>query len=90
MAKLEAKKTGLVFGCFLALFHLVWSIAILITQTGVQGFIDWILGLHRITMPFTILPFNLMSAILLVVVTFVVGYIMGYVFAALWNWQVKK
>ena len=90
MAKLEAKKVGLVFGCFLALFHLVWSIAILITQSGVQKFIDWILGLHRIGMSFTIMPFHLMSAVLLVVATFVFGYIFGYAFAAIWNWQNKK
>lgn len=90
MTKMDAKKVGLVFGCFLALFHLVWSIAILITQSGVQWFMDWILGLHRIALGFQILPFHLMSAVLLVVVTFVVGYIIGYAFAAIWNWQVKK
>jgi len=90
MAKLEPKKTGLVIGCFLALFHLVWSLAILITQPGVQWFMDWVLGLHRISMQFIIMPFHLLSAVLLVVVTFVFGYIFGYVIALLWNWQFKK
>ncbi len=90
MAKLDGKKTGLVLGCFFALIHLVWTIFVAITPSGVQKFMDWMLGLHRISVPVTIMPFHLMSAILLVVMTFVFGYIFGYVFATLWNHFVKK
>ncbi|MBW2970446.1 hypothetical protein KY319_04965 [Candidatus Woesearchaeota archaeon] len=90
MAKLDKNKTGLALGAFFAVFHAIWAIFIAITAGGVQRFIDWILGLHMIQMQWTIMPFNIVSAVLLVVVTFVFGYIFGWIFAAVWNYVVKK
>ncbi|MCL4365734.1 hypothetical protein M1437_00725 [Patescibacteria group bacterium] len=35
--------------------------------------------------PFRVSPFNLTTAILLVIITFAIGYAAGWIFAALWN-----
>lgn len=77
--KLKAGPTALVVGIFVALMHAVWMLMIFFGFA--QWYLNWIFGLHLITNPFTVLPFSLMSAIWLIVFTFVVGYVMGWVFA---------
>ena len=76
-----AKKLGLSLGLFVALLHIVWLLAIAITPTGMQKYINWILALHQVNIPVTIKPFDLSSAITLVIFTFAVGYLIGWVFA---------
>jgi len=55
-----------------------------------KSFIDWILELHFMTMSHEITGFNFVNALLLVVVTFICGYIVGWIFSAIWNWVKKK
>lgn len=77
---MSKNKLGLVVGSFLALLHAVWSIAVAIIPTSVEGFFVWVLTLHHIDIPFTIItPFVLANAVILIVLTFVVGYIVGWV-----------
>ena len=83
MNLLNKNKTGLVLGASLGLFHFGW--AILVALGLAQGFLNWIFGLHFIIPPYAIAPFELGQAVILVVVTWIIGYIMGWVMAALWN-----
>ncbi|TAK05604.1 hypothetical protein EPO33_00435 [Patescibacteria group bacterium] len=87
MNTLNVQKCGLIFGSFLGLWHLVWSLLVLLGLA--QPFLDFIFRLHMITPPYTVLPFNLGSAIGLVVVTFLFGYVVGWVLAMIWNTVVK-
>jgi hypothetical protein len=83
---MSKNKAGLVFGSFIALFHLVWSIFVALIPNQVQLFINWVLKLHHINLPYTIVtPFVLMNAVILVIYTFIVGYILGWVFAWISN-----
>lgn len=83
MTTLPSHKTGLALGGIFAALHLFWSVLVAL---GVAQFvIDWIFLLHFIQPPFTIRPFDLLLAAALVVVTFIVGYVVGYAFALLWN-----
>jgi hypothetical protein len=85
---LNKKGVALALGSLLGLFHAVWA---LLVWVGVaQRFYDWILSLHFISLPLVILPFHFWTAVLLVIVTFVVGYVMGWVFAAIWNKLLKR
>lgn len=85
--KLDKKETGLLLGAFMALFHAAWS---LVVATGLaQTFLDWIYGLHFLINPFVVQPFDLVTAVTLVLVTFVFGFLFGWIFAFLWN-KVKK
>ncbi|MBU0612081.1 hypothetical protein KKB58_01465, partial [Patescibacteria group bacterium] len=73
----------LIFGSSLAIFHLIWSILVL---TGVaQIFIDFIFWLHMMRGPYIITRFTITQSLSLIVVTFVIGYLMGYIVAWLWN-----
>lgn len=83
MNLLNKNRSGLVFGALLGLFHAGW--ATLVAMGWAQGFINWIFGLHFIVPPYTIDAFNLGQALMLVVVTAVIGYVFGWVMAALWN-----
>ena len=82
--KLNSHKTGLVFGALLGLDHLVWSI--LVAAGWAKPLLDRMLGLHFINVSYSLNPFSAGKALLLIIVTSVVGYIAGYIFAALWNW----
>jgi len=86
--KLDTKQTALAFGTFAAVLHAAW--AVLVAADKAAALKDWITGLHFISTGATILPFNTTTAAMLIVVTFVVGYIVGHVFASIWNWAAKK
>ncbi len=71
---------GLIVGSFLALFHAVWSLAVAIMPAALQSFMNWVLTIHHISLPMTIItPFVLANAVMLVIFTFVMGYICGWV-----------
>jgi hypothetical protein len=77
-------KLGLVFGSFLGLWHLAWS---LLVAFGVaQWLIDWVFRLHFIQPPYTITAFKPALAVALIVITSILGYIIGWVMGAIWNW----
>lgn len=75
---MSRNQSGLIVGAFFALVHAVWSVAVAIIPAGLQGFLNWILTLHHISLPLAIMPFVLVNAVLLVIVTFIVGYIFGW------------
>lgn len=81
--KLQEKQVALVVGSFVAAWHVVW--ALLIVLGWAQGWIDFIFGLHMVNNPPVVAPFNLGTAVTLIIITFIVGYIGGWVFAMLWN-----
>jgi hypothetical protein len=88
--KLDKNKTGLVLGVFFAIVHLVWALFIAIIPSLMQNFIDWIMGLHFLGIAITVLPFSILSAAMLVIMTFIVGFVFGWVFAFAWNLLIKK
>ena len=83
MNQISEKKVGLVFGAFIGLWHVVWSGLVLLGWA--QPLINFILKLHMVTMPFQVGPFFFKRAVVLVVVTFFVGYIGGWVVGTIWN-----
>ncbi len=88
--KLDNNRVGLTLGLFAASLHALWSILIALIPGLLQNFIDWVLDLHRIKPSYTLLPFDGLSTILLVTVTFLLGYALGWLISAFWNWTGKK
>ena len=80
---MNTHKTGLAVGMFVSLWHLVWEI--LIGLGLAQPLINFILSMHSLNNPYTIKPFNIGTAIGLIVLTYIVGYIVGSVFATIYN-----
>lgn len=87
---MNKNKVGLVVGVFLAIMHAIWMLSIMIMPATIQTFMNWIFILHALEPILTITSIQIVNACLLVIVAFVAGYVYGWVFAALWNWIVKK
>ena len=86
---MNPSKVGLALGAMFAVLHAVWSAAVALVPGPLQKFLDWVFALHHIKPMYSLLPFNLMNAVILVILTFVVGYVVGFVFATIWN-KVEK
>ncbi|MFA5932805.1 MAG: hypothetical protein WCV81_00895 [Microgenomates group bacterium] len=85
--KLDKNKTALSVGVFMGVMHIGWST--LVALGLAQTLMDKIYGLHFLNNPFNVMSFDLTTAAILVVVTFVVGLVMGWLFAYIWNQLVK-
>ena len=85
MAKIDRNKLGLTLGIFGAVLHAVWSLLVAIAPSGVQGFFDWLMALHSLSVPIMVMPFRLVNSVLLIIVVFVIWYVLGWVFAEIWN-----
>jgi hypothetical protein len=81
------KKLAMTFGSLLALMHLGW--AILVASGFAQALYNWILQLHMLSIPITVLAFDPVMAVELIIVTFVIGYVGGWVIALVWNYFAK-
>lgn len=86
--KLNQSKTALSVGAFVGLIHAAWSAAVSLGLA--QMFLDQIYALHFLNNPFNVLSFDLTTAVMLTVVTFILGSIMGWVFAYIWNMLISK
>lgn len=83
MKEMNVQKAALTLGVFIGGWHLVWSVLVLLGWA--QPLLDFIFWVHMIANPYQVTGFDLTRAVLLIVVTFAVGYIGGWVFATLWN-----
>jgi hypothetical protein len=83
MNQLSVNKAGLVLGGVLAIWHAVWSLMVAVGLA--KPFLDWVLKLHFLNFQYSISPFSLAKAVLLVIVTGIFGYLFGLVVAWLWN-----
>lgn len=83
MQVINKNKTGLAIGFFLGFVHLIWGV--LVALGIAQVLLDFILKVHMISLPMTVGPFSLTKAIVLIIVTFVIGYIFGWLVAFFWN-----
>ena len=85
---LNKNKVGLTVGVFVAIFHALW--AVLVALGFAQTLINWVLPLHFVDMLVSVIAFTWVNALLITVMSFVGGYIMGWIFAALWNCKCMK
>ena len=86
--KLDPQKTGLVLGSLAALMHLLWSL--MVAMGLAQWWMDWVFSLHFLNNPFTVGSFDIVTALILIVVTGIVGFVVGWVFSTIWNYWQKK
>jgi len=84
----KTQKIALAVGKFCALLHLIWAVLVF---AGVgQTVIDWIFPLHFIDSLYTVTSFSFVTALLLVVMSFVGGYLATLLFLAIWKWMKIK
>ncbi|MBI5152874.1 MAG: hypothetical protein HZA36_00200 [Parcubacteria group bacterium] len=83
MHQINTHKLGLVVGGFAGIVHLLWSLFVALGWAG--PLLGFILGLHFMSHPYMILPFNLLTAVGLIVVASCVGYVAGSIMGMVWN-----
>lgn len=88
MKELNEKKIALTLGLFLGGWHLIWSLLIVLGLA--QPLLNFIFWAHMITNPYQVTGFVLTQSLILIAVTFTVGYIGGLVFAKISNKVHKK
>ena len=88
MQPLNRNHVALALGSFVGFWHLIWSI--LLALGWAKPLVDFILNIHHIQVLYEIMPFEFGKAVGLVIVTFIVGYVFGFVFATGWNICQKK
>ena len=80
---MNSHKIGLVVGLFFGLWHAVWEI--LIALGLAQPLMNFVMSMHSLNNPYKIASFNLGRAIGLIVMTYIIGYIVGSVFATIYK-----
>ena len=84
MRYIHPGRTALAVGIVLGLYHLMW---VTLVATGLaKPFMDFVLRLHFINIDYTMAPFVVSTAALLVSLTFALGALFGFIFAVVWNW----
>ncbi len=84
---LNKNRCGLMFGVLFSACHFVWLVLVL---TGVAKTIfDWVLSMHFVNFTYSMLEFNYLNALILLIMTFVVGYVFGFILSAIFNWAKK-
>jgi hypothetical protein len=83
MQKINSNHSALMGGVVLAGLHFVWAILVL-SGLG-QIYLDFMLWAHMIHLQIVIGPFELLNTLVLLAVTFIIGYILGWLFAYCWN-----
>lgn len=79
----KGHKIAMAVGLFFAALHALWA-GLVALGVG-QAVIDWIFPLHFIDEMYTVLTFNLVNALLLIVMAFVGGYLAAALFLVIWK-----
>lgn len=83
MKELNPPKVALALGLFFAAVHVIWALLVLVGWA--QSLVNFIYGVHMLSVPYEVLAFNYSTAGLLIIVTFGVGYLIGWIFSLVWN-----
>lgn len=88
MNQVNAHKVGLVLGGLLAIWHAIWVFMVFMGLA--EPLLDWILGLHFLSLQYKVNPFNFLNGLMLVIVTGIIGYVVGYICGWLWNFAHRQ
>lgn len=84
MRHLNPSKAAIAVGAVFAVWHLMW---VTLVAIGIaKAVMDFVLKLHFIQVEFTLAPFAIPTAAMLIGLTFLIGALLGLVFALVWNW----
>jgi hypothetical protein len=81
--KISAHKVGLVVGFVISGLHVLWTILVAVGLA--QMLVDFVLWAHMVHLSVVIGPFDVGTALTLIVVTFIVGYAVGRLVGTVWN-----
>lgn len=76
-------KVAITLGAFLGGMHLIWSIFVALGWA--QALVDFNLRMHMVSVPVVVKAFDFGTVAMLIAISTIMGYIIGYVFALIWN-----
>lgn len=80
--KMNPNKVGLALAFLIAAYQLLW---ILMLAIGKQPMLDWVLGAHFLADGLKVMPVTIGKSAVSLLIHFVAGYILGWLFATIWN-----
>ncbi len=83
MHTLNPRKVGAVTGVFIGGLHFVWSLIVLLGWA--QPLLNFFLMLHMLKPLFVVDSYSVSMMLALVLVTAILGYFLGYLYAIVWN-----
>jgi hypothetical protein len=83
MGTVNPNKAGLVLAALLGGWHFLW--AVLVAAGWAQAVLNFVFWMHFIKPPYTVGPFSAGIALILILVTSVIGFAAGYILGVLWN-----
>lgn len=84
MRRINPMNSGLAVGTVVGLWHFIW--VVLVGMGWAKSVMDFVLGLHFISLQYSLAPYAITTAGALVILTFVLGFAFGAFFALVWNW----
>lgn len=81
--QIKATNAGMACGVLLGVVHLSWGV--MVAAGWAQPVMDYLFQLHFIAPFIKLEPFNLATAVQLVVITTAIGFVLGYILAVAWN-----
>jgi hypothetical protein len=83
MKAIHPIKAGVTLAALFGGWHVCW---VMLVATGLaQSVIDFVFWIHFIKPVYVIGTFNLAVAVVLIFVTTILGFVLGFVFSVLWN-----
>lgn len=80
-------KVGLALGGFVSFLHVIWSI--LVATNYAKPLTDFIFKVHMMQSPLIINEFDWRLSVSLIIITAIVGFVVGFIFACFYNWANK-
>ena len=84
---INKNKVGIMFGVVAGGLHLIWSVFVALGWA--QPWLNFVFKLHMIDTIPLVGTFHIATAIYLVIITTIIGYIVGNIFAMVWNYLHK-
>jgi len=88
MKRISPIKAALSVGIVIGLYHWMW--VVLVATGTAQTVLNFILRLHFIELDIQMAPYDAMTGMMLVGITFAIGAVFGLLFALVWNWLAGK
>ena len=80
---INSMKVGLVIGLLMSFCHIVWIVLVL--AGAAQSLMDFVFWAHMIQPVYVVKPFEPLAALMLMLLTFGIGYVLGVGGGSLWN-----
>lgn len=88
MRTINPVKSALSVGIVLAAYHFCWLV--LVATGAAKPFLDFVMRLHFLRFEFSMAPFEVVTGLMLLGLTFAIGAVVGLVFAFVWNWLGRR